>query len=97
MREAVMRGRGLIGGALALGMMGALGLGSPVIAGNGDNRAVIPAEQQDIRKQQRALDRLRRRIRGPVRSGKREMLRRQRQIAARQLRIENGLAIVLEG
>jgi hypothetical protein len=84
--------RGLIGGALALGMMGALGLGSPVIAGSGDNRAVIPAEQQDIRKQQRALDRLRRRMRGPGNSGKREALRRCRQIADGRLRAENGLA-----
>lgn len=81
--------RGLIGNAIALGMMGALGLGSPAIS---SERAVIPAEQTDLRKQQRDLDRLRRRMRGPDRSGKREMLRRRRQIAEGRLRRENGLA-----
>lgn len=81
--------RGLIGNSLAFAMLGALGLGSPIVAP--DNRAIIPAERPDARKQQRALDRLRRRMRGPARTGKRESLRRQRQIADGRLRVENGL------
>lgn len=80
--------RGIIGHSLAFAMLGALGLGSPAVS---TERAVIPAERQDIRRQERDLDQLRRRMLGPGRSGKREAMRRQRQIAAGQLRAENGL------
>lgn len=54
-------------------------------------RVVLRSEQQDTKKLERKTDRLRRRLRDPLRTASKEMARRVRQIAAGRLRHENGL------
>ena len=67
----------------------AAGLASVAVAPA--ERATLRTEQQDTRKLERQVDRLRRRLHVPMRNASKEMARRVRQIAAGQLSAANGL------
>ncbi|AWJ93303.1 hypothetical protein Sp245p_26130 (plasmid) [Azospirillum baldaniorum] len=72
-----------------LGAVMALGLASAAVAPT--ERAVIRTEQHDVSRLERKVDRLRRRLRDPLRTASKEMARRVRQIADGALRPANGL------
>jgi hypothetical protein len=80
--------RRMITGAFAGALMAA-GLAGVAVAPA--ERVVIREEQQDAKKLERQVNRLRRRLHVPARNGSKEMVRRVRQIATGQLRAANGL------
>lgn len=77
-------------GAVAGAVM-AFGLAGAAVAPA--DRAVIRTEQQDAKKLERKVERLRRRLHDPLRTASKEMARRVRQIAAGALTAANGLEV----